>query len=458
MARPITLATLLVRGRARAQQAARNGILFLLGGTVVPSGDSALDRIANTLTRYGQTQATVYDTASSGTPAAAGVSLLERQVDRAFTQVLGRGVGRGSSSFMTALNGTFPMGADGQVQFSPARSAVALVTPTSGYSGPNGVNTPVAQIAAGLAGQLSAEQATLYRQASIIGADLLNILAGIQPFVPEAESDKVEALRALVGSQVNTIIEEFGRVEEPREDRVTSYFAALRGPNGTLKEFARRAFLDRSLVTPVTPDDEATMAGFDLLTNYVDLLQASFASYIGAVTQRPNSLQFPLFTLRLQRASVMLPVLGEGVNNFMQAMDSVGFTERERRSQAAKFTLLSLVPPPPPRPAGAAPQVPANPLLPDITVSDFTDEVDRLANTDGPAYLADSGEYGLAQVADQAHRLFMELGPIMAWIPPATEPNINSLPLVAQVLAHERVNWSLQDLFRQMDALAALAA
>jgi len=155
MARPITLATLLVRGRARAQQAARNRILFLLAqlprASTPPGPPGPLGQIANTLTRYAQTQATVYDTASSGTPAAAGVSLLERQVDRAFTQVLGRGVGRGSSSFMTALNGTFPIGADGQVQFSPARSAVALATSTSGYGGPNGISTPVAQIAAGLA-------------------------------------------------------------------------------------------------------------------------------------------------------------------------------------------------------------------------------------------------------------------------------------------------------------------
>src|SRR5262249_54254439 len=155
-----------------------------------------------------------------------------------------------------------------------------------------------------------------------------------------------------------------------------SYLAALRSPNGSLNEFGRNAFLDRANVSPTTPDDEAMIAGLDLLRNYVGLLQTSWNNYYNKRQAQPNSLPFPLFKLRLQRASVMLPGVGEGTNNFMSAMDSVGFTEHERRSQSAKFTQLA-----------ANPQQPLG--LPDITVGHLTDELDRISNVDGPAYLAD---------------------------------------------------------------------
>jgi hypothetical protein len=61
--------------------------------------------------------------------------------------------------------------------------------------------------------------------------------SGLQPFVPEAETDKVEALRAMVKSEISTLVEEFGRVEEPRADRIESYLRALTGANGALPEF-----------------------------------------------------------------------------------------------------------------------------------------------------------------------------------------------------------------------------
>lgn len=445
----ITTSTLLVRFRAQIQQAERTAVLQVLSADTSQTGDPALTRLANTFTRYAQTQATVYDTSPSATPAAAGASLLERQVDRALTQVLGRGTGRGSNSFIAALNGTFPFTADGQVQFSPARGAVAMygssyASITDGYSG-NGYAP--ARLSAGLIGQLSAEQAALYRETSIVAADALQILAGLQPFVPQAEPDKVEALRALVSAEINTLIEEVGRTDEPRFDRLESYLAALEGPNGSLAKFGDRAFLNRSIAA-VTPDDEAMIAGFELLTNYVGLLGTAFRRYFDRKKDRPKSLDFPEFSLRLQRASVMLSVVSDGTNNFMLAMDAVGFTERERRSQSAK--LSSLVDPK---------------LLPtkgrqglrDITVGDLTDELDKVSNVDGPAYLADSGQYGLGLLTDQAHRLFLLIAPIFAHLQDVAVNNQKVSPL-GQVLIHERVNWALDDLFRQLDVLAGLAA
>jgi hypothetical protein len=134
--------------------------------------------------------------------------------------------------------------------------------------GPSTNGTSQSLVKAGLAGQLSAEQATLYRQATTISADALGTLAGLMPFIPEAELDKVEALRALVRAEFNTLVEEFGRINEPRSDRVKRYFDALVGPNGHLIQFGRHAFLDGTTVTPTTADDEAMLAGFELVRQH----------------------------------------------------------------------------------------------------------------------------------------------------------------------------------------------
>ena len=75
----------------------------------------------------------------------------------------------------------------------------------------------------------------------------------------------------------------------------------------------------------------------------------------------------------------MMPVIAEANNNFMAAMDSIGFTENERRSTAARFTGIGT----------------GKPDLPDFTVSDLTDWIDRFASMEGPVNLTDSGQYGL---------------------------------------------------------------
>ena len=63
----------------------------------------------------------------------------------------------------------------------------------------------------------------------------------------------------------------------------------------------------------------------------------------------------------------MMPVIAEANNNFMSAIDSIGFTENERRSTAARFTGIGT----------------GKPDLPDFTVSDLTDWIDRFASMEG---------------------------------------------------------------------------
>jgi hypothetical protein len=435
MATRLTRGTQLVRWSAQLQRGQRQLVLAQLFGTLGAAGGQPqpLVQLANTFSRYAQTQSTAFEGGGARSSGGGGTgTVLERQVDRAIGQVLGRGTGRDASSFMSALNGAFPVATDGQVQFTPARSAVSLYSPDA-----NGTASGASRnaLAAGLSGQISAEQATLYQQASTISKDALGILAGLQPFVPEAEPDKVDALRALVRSEITTLVEEFGRTDEPRAERVDRYFTALTGHNGHLIEFGRRAFLERRLVTPATASDESMVAGFELVTRYVQSMRAAWNDY----NQPGRSLRFPVFTQRLQRASVLLSVIGDGVTNLLSAMDSIGFTDSERRSRAASFKTLG-------------------PNLPDITVADYADDVDALANINGPTYLADSGQYGLGLVTHEAHNLFNILGVVLPQVRAGGVAILSTLPPVAQVLTHDRVSWALDDLLGQLNELANQAA
>jgi hypothetical protein len=437
----------LVRQRAKQLKSWRELVMSQLypAGAITPPPAAAdpvvreaVVTLANTFSRYAQTQKTSYeDLRPTRTSATSTTNLLERQVSNAIAQVLGRSPGSSPTSFISALKDAFPTSNDGKVSFTPSRSAVSLYS-QNGYT-----PTMTGEMSAGLVGQLSAEQAALYRQASVIVADAIKVLAGLQPFVPEAEMDKVDALRAMIQSEIKMLVDEFGRIDEPRADRVNTYFNQLKGSNGHLTQFGERAFLDRRLAIPTTVEDEAQIAGFELLKNYVGILSNIWNNYQGTASS-PKSLNYPEFSLRLSRASVLLPVIAEGNANFMSALDSIGFTETERRSSASRFTTLGK----------SQPGLP----LPDITVNDLNEWIDRFASLEGPANLADSGQYGLEFVTDQAHDLFKVFVPIVAFIRTTNQSNLNRLPIVAQALLHERVSWALDDLNNQLNALADLAA
>ena len=154
----------------------------------------------------------------------------------------------------------------------------------------------------GYAGTISARQANLYRQASIIASDAQRVLNGLTPFVPEAENDQVEALRALVRSEINALVDEFGRVDEPRKDRVLAYFSALKLH---IKGFGSRAFLDNPSLAS-TVDDETQTAGFELLKSYERTLRQTWDTFFNTDTLSPKSFSL---SERVERANILLPIV-----------------------------------------------------------------------------------------------------------------------------------------------------
>jgi len=417
----------------------------------------AINDIANSFSRYAAYQQTAFDNGASRSSSSNDASSMERVVQRAFNQVLGGATGRGPNSFMNALNGAFPTIATSegrQVAFTPARSVVSLYRSdgsTNGANPMNGYRTGTTS-ADGYAGTISARQANLYRQASVIAGDALRVLNGLTPFVPEAEADQVDALRALISSEINSLVEEFGRVDEPRNERVLAYFSAL---NLHVRGFGRRAFLDDP-ERAASVDDETQVAGFELLKSYARGLREAWNTFFNVDR---SSKSFSL-SERVERANILLPIVAQVNVDFEAAMDSVGFTESERRSLAAKFNTLTGF--------NVSPLTQFESLdiaqpgsfatsLPDITVYDLTEWVDRFANLEGPNMLAESGLYGLDFVTDQADRLFWVIAPVIAILETDEVDLSSDSSSLEQSLSNERVRFSLNNLLVQLNTLADLS-
>lgn len=337
---------------------------------------------------------------------------------------------------------------------TPTRSVVSL-TSTSSTSNNTG------------AGQLSVEQANLYRQASLIAVDALKVLEGLMPFDPVADVDAVEALRSLIRSQINTLVEEFGRFDEPRKERVQTYLNTLltvNGNGGFLGQLGEQArFIDKSSlngsaeVFPVTLADETQIASYELLKNYVNTLRTIWLQY----TQVTNTERTVTgrYSERLSRASIMLPVIADSNTSFMAAMDSIGFSESERRSDAALFSNLgepllidgsvnSVILNLPGLPDSVDVRVP----LPDMTVNDLNEWAERFTTSEAPSILSTAGQFGLDFVTDQADTLFWVIITVLVAI--KTNPK-NGL-LLERILSFERVQQTLSELVLQLDTLANL--
>jgi hypothetical protein len=469
--------------------------LFRNGPTLSEEGvERQLGEIAQILGRIAGNEPTIYDNGSYRSSATGVANALSQQVERALTQVLGRTPGKSYDGFINALNSAFPTDGYGKVITTPARSVVSLngsgnysnvgngsYAPASNgnYPGTDSshppapgygyTSAPVSNIGIG---QLSAEQANLYRQGSIIAADALKVLDGLQPFDPIADIDAVEALRALIRSQICTLVDEFGRIDEPRRERVDTYLDTLltddlrRGSIIQLGEQAR--LLDRVLlgnsgeVFPITLYDETQVAGFELLKNYADLLRTIFEQFVEINDVEKNVTG--RYSERLSRAYILLPVISDSNTSFMAAMDSVGFTASERRSDAALFSLLGRpqIPTDPESPNATnitlpvfpipAPEVIFSVLLPDITINDFNEWVERFATLEAPSILSASGQFGLDFVTDQADTLFWVISIVLS-LTIASDPDLG---LIDQLLSFERVKQTLNELLFQLDTLASL--
>lgn len=310
-------------------------------------------------------------------------------------------------------------------------------------------------------GELSTRQLALHRQTSIIAADALKILAELQPFTPDADNERVEALRSLIQSQITLLVEEFGRADEPRSARVESALKSLRE---YVSEFGKQAHLNNPMLVAIL-DDENQTTKFELLSSYTKSISQVWANYYQpGKASKPHSL-----SEKVDRARVLLPIVSQATIDFGNALESVGLSESERRSRASLFSTLNVdaIRETETNPRGCsvsgasvtirvAERTPIGKWLPDITVSDLIDWLDRFSNMEAPSALEST--YGIDFVTDQSDRLFWTIAAIVAHLKTTRSFSQGSKSMLEQILSNERVSWSLDNLLSQLQALADLAA
>jgi hypothetical protein len=441
----------LSRSYAQQSRILRRGIMAQLYATraISPIGSSRaqnnllLSDLLSSFKRYAGNQQTAYDSGSVQSSPTNNSNQWDRVVDRAINQVLGKTPGKGANNFVNALDTAFP-------RKGYARSTSTITLPAADdYS------------TTGLLAEVSTEQAILYRQVSINMADALKVLASIQYFSPKADKESVEALRELIRGQINFLVDEFRRADEPRADLVLSY---LRSLTEYTNEFGKQAFLTDSQLA-VTIEDEEQTTNFKLLKSYLRTLSEAWGKYNKA--NKPEQLNS--LSVRVDRARVLLPIVSQANLDFSNALESVGLSENERRSRASLFTALDL--PSIILKAQSKEQTEdgessrkiisrldpnlLSTWLPSITVSDLIDWLDRYSNIEAPSAL--DSTYGIDFVTDQANRLFWTISPVVTHLKTVTSLTPYSQSTLKQILSNERVVWALDNILSQLDALAELA-
>jgi hypothetical protein len=135
-------------------------------------------------------------------------------------------------------------------------------------------------------------------------------------------------------------------------------------------------------------------------------------------------------------------------------MDAVGFSEPERRSSAMRLSDLADFDDLPTF-SSLNTTSSASIKLPDLTVYDLTEWIDRFVSVEAPRNFADSGQYGLSFATLQADTLFWQIVPVLVYTR-STGVSLNSQHVLVQVLTHERVSWALDELLNQLHAFASL--
>ncbi len=348
---------------------------------------------------------------TAAAPAGPGGHLsLQMTIDRAMREVLGRmPKTRDPRSFVVALNQSFALNeVEGRTEFH--------WTPRS-YAGQTD-----------LGGGVTGAQASLATRGKVALDNILPLLEGLYPLLPDADKQETEAARAIVRSELTEIVNEFGVEGGPRVERVNTLFNLLlvqntTGINGATVSDGKLGYL-RSVFGLTqgqvnTLEEETNVTNFVVIQDYIESLQQSWNSFTTTWLGRDLGTRIVL----LGRA---LSVASESVNEIYAAMDSVFVGAAER--QVVSFNL----------PSGGR-----------MIVEELLSWVTTFTADEAPHLIFEGGRRGIETIIPTVQRLEELLGQFIR--------AIVSDPLLPDGLRHPRVRHPLQELrgyLRQVQTLA----
>jgi hypothetical protein len=339
-----------------------------------------------------------------------GMLSIRRQVDGAVQEVLGR-LPRTSDprSFVVALKQSFEITeTEGHTDFR--------WTPRT-YAGQTE-----------LGGGVTGAQASLYTRAQVALDKSLPLLDGLYPLLPDADEQLTQAARAIVRSELTSLVSELGMEGGPRFVRVDGLFDLLLKKDipedgitikgGHIGYLTEKYGLKDSLIN--TLEEESNFSNFIIFQDYVSSLQDSWTRFKDVFKDKDLGTNLVL----LSRA---LSVTAEAVAEVHAAMDSVFVGPAER--QVAAF------------PDGSDHS---------ILVDDLLSWVLTFASDEAPSLVREGGKRGISAIVPTAQQLADLVRGFLDAIP--------TDPLLPEGLRHPRVVHPLQELRSYLERVHDLAS
>jgi hypothetical protein len=311
-------------------------------------------------------------------------------------------------------------------------------------------------------GAITGAQASIYTRAKAALDASLPLLDGLKTLRADIQPDDIEAIRAIVRSEMTQLVMELGVVGGPRVQRVDELFRYLLGPtpssdpeqvSGHLQELGERLGMQRERVNSV--EDEQNYTNYLILIDYIYTLQVSWDNQ-RKFFDRMGSAE-PFLGTQLVLVSQALTAVAEGVQQVYFTMDSVFLTSAERQTLTLNFAGGGL----------GILQVPGDEdamqvgnmftfdrYAAPMTIAELLDWVDRVASEEAPRLIQDSGKDGVIAFFPTINKLRKLVHGSLLFDKGVQDPRRQPLPTAYSTA---RVQRALEELASQLDDTARLA-
>jgi hypothetical protein len=248
-------------------------------------------------------------------------------------------------------------------------------------------------------GAVTGAQASIYSRARAALDQSLPLLEGLYPLRSDADEQDTDAVRAIVRSNLNELVDELGVVGGPRVQRVDEYFASLLGVSpapsddvrlgqlrdleeigGQLGVLRERFGMRREQVNTI--EEEQNLTNFLILVDHVVSLWFTWITQRHFFDRHGTDVFLGTQLVGLSRS---LSVLTESVQESYFVMDSVFLGPAER--EVIQLPLEGDQRPP-------------------VTIAELLRWVDRFASEEGPRMIRESGKDGVIAFRSTVTRLF----------------------------------------------------
>ena len=343
-----------------------------------------------------------------------------------------------------------------------------------------------------LSGGISGAQASIYARAQEAVDQFLPLLDGLYPLDVEADAPDVEALKAIIRTQVNELVGELGLAGGPRVTRVNQIFSLLLDPPfahvppalplppgqietepdyvggqlGALRDLtglwsvviANPSLATAKTLLVNTVDQEQDVTNYRIMVDYLTSLRQSWTNnqqFFGLGTTTP------FFGTQLVVISRQLSVVSDAIDEVRFTMDSVFITPSERQTLEIDFSkFVPLAKHPPLRPfaiPGTGASGAATGSLNDNAINsqamfaeDLFGWVHSFSADEAPQLIQEGGKFAVGNTVMPTVVTLRNL--ILGAIKPA---NFSDLP---KGYGTPRVQRALRDLASQLDELAFLSS